>query len=161
MANDIKDIIEELSEEYGLKPRTISKYYGMLKQDPMFNDDDAMECLSMVCGERVTAAVSYQRQLEHNRLFNEHKRIKVKSLRASIEDALNSIYSDQIAAMRRATQGISLMYDETEYDIMEREDQMFETAVAYFDESEDIRIKARDAEKRAKQKLKNKKNNAQ
>ena len=66
-----------------------------------------------------------------------------------------------IAAMRRATQGISLMYDETEYDIMEREDQMFETAVAYFDESEDIRIKARDAEKRAKQKLKNKKNNAQ
>ena len=56
LASDIKAVIEELSEEYGLKPRTISKYYDMLKQNPMFNDDDAMECLSMVCGERVTAA---------------------------------------------------------------------------------------------------------
>ena len=139
---NMKDIIDYLSMEYRLHPRTISGYYEMLKQSPLFEEADAMECLTMLWGERVTESFLYKQQLEENRRAHENNPIRVNSLETSIENTLRFVYSYKYEAMERAISfGTLLLYDENEFDIMERDDQLFAIAVEYFNDSEAIRSK--------------------
>ena len=154
----IEEIIETLAEEYGIKPKTIKRYYDMLKEYPAFDDRDAMKCLSLICEDRVHAVVQMQILYESSKhgLCVRDAKPKFKSVQAVVDDVIREVYEERYEAMENFS-GNSMIYDETEYDVMEREDQVEDVLYKYIDEMEDIRTKDNEAYQKMKKKNQNKK----
>lgn len=149
----IEEIIENLAEEYGTRPQTLRNYYEILKEYPMFNDEDAMECLSIICAERIRTVVRTDDKFisDVTGLPVQKFKARTKSIKEIINDALLEVYPEYYDAEERFSIS-SVMYDETEYDVMEREDQLENMVSQYYDEADDIRMKAIAAYEKTKKK---------
>ena len=154
---NIEEIIEMLSDEYGIKPNTVRRYYDILKEYPVFDDKDAMECLALICSDRVNTAVQMHIMYVSNKtgLCEVTRKMRYKSIQNVIEDVLKDVYEDHYESVEKFG-GNSMIYDETEYDVMEREDQVENMLYKYVDQIKDIRLKDREAYEKTKKK--NKKN---
>lgn len=149
----IDEIIELLSLEYGFRKNTIKKYYDVLKKVPVFKDEDAMECLSIICEEKAHAItemiVTYQDN--ESGLITSREQKKTKSVGDIIRMALREVYADYYEVIDKFN-GNSMIYDETEFDVMEREEIEEDTIWSYVDEITDIRLKDREAYEKTKKK---------
>ncbi len=153
----IEEIIAVLSADYGVRPNTLRKYYEMLKEYPIFQEEDAMECLSIICEERIPIVTIAEEKFisDVTGLPTQKFRIRYKLIKDIIENTLRDVYPEYGDEVEKIAMS-PIMYDEAEYDVMERDDQLDYLIDKYYDEADDIRMKARAAHEKTK-----KKNNTQ
>lgn len=143
-------IIENLSIEYEITPATIKKYLSMLRKSPLFDEEDAAECLTLLCDDRMHVAELIKDQIEYNRKHHVVRALHSKKLSESVSDVIKTVYGDLVGMDELSPE--PRIYDETDYDVMEREDKIMDEMIEYFEHRLDIDDKAKEKAKEMKKK---------
>jgi len=137
---ELNNIVDRLAEEYEFKKSTIRRYYRLFKKYPMFCDEDAEVCLELLCQSRNEAEATYRAYLAKCKTKSEADSeisYNVDSLTSSMAKILLEVYPDYYYTEDKDFIK-SIIYDENEYDIMERDEYVEDVRDVYIKEKHDI-----------------------
>jgi len=156
---ELNNIIDIIADEYESRRQTIINYYLLLKQYPMFKEEDLEECLELLCQKRSTAESSWQIYVAkciQRREKIDPKTSGIDTIQQSAEKVLREVYPDYFEEMARH-RALSIVEDLGEYDVMERDEVAEEAFWKYALDIEDMREKDREKNKKEKEKTKKRK----